>query len=175
MLSGYFPQIGATVVRARVRESIGFFDEELIGGQDWEWQLRIARSHGVGFVAQPCVLFRQRATGAYDELQLKRVSFARRIFFRHAIPEWRLWSSPIAFARSYFGVMDHFFFYFVETSLNLAKNGERWSALRAIRHALTIFPPRAVRMLLSESPLREALVIALRGVKTDKAPARRSE
>jgi glycosyltransferase involved in cell wall biosynthesis len=175
MLSGYFPQIGATVVRARVRETIGFFDEELIGGQDWEWQLRVARSHGLGFVAQPCVLFRQRATGVYDELQLKRVSFARRIFFRHAIPEWRLWSSPIAFARSYFGVMDHFLVYFVETSLNRAKNGERSAALGAIWHAFAIFPPRAVRMLLTESALRDALVTALRGVKTDKASTRRSE
>lgn len=175
MLSGYFPQIGATVVRARVRETIGFFDEELIGGQDWEWQLRVARSHGVGFVAQPCVLFRQRPTGAYDALQLKRVAFARRIFFRHAIPEWRLWSSPIAFARSYFGVMSHFLVYFVETSLNLAKHGKRSAALRAIWHAFAIFPSRAVRMLLSESPLRDALVTALRGVKADKASTRRTE
>jgi glycosyltransferase involved in cell wall biosynthesis len=175
MLSGYFPQIGATVVKASVRESIGFFDEEFIGGQDWEWQLRVARSHGVGFVAQPCVLFRQRATGAYDELQLKRVPFARRIFFRHAIPEWRLWSSPIAFARSYFGVMEHFMFYFVETSLYRAKDGERAAALRAVWHAFTIFPSRAVRMLLSESPLRHALITALRGVKTDKASTRPSE
>ena len=43
MMSGYFPQIGATVVRARVRETVGFFNEDFIGGQDWDWQLRIAR------------------------------------------------------------------------------------------------------------------------------------
>ena len=175
MLSGYHPQIGATVVRARVRETIGFFDEELIGGQDWEWQLRIARSHAVGFVAQPCVLFSQRETGAYDELQLRRVSFARRIFFRHAIPEWRLWNSPIAFARSYFAVMNHFFLYFVDTSLCLAKNGKRSAALRAIWRAFAILPPRAVRSLLSESPLRDALVIALGGIRIHKASMRRSE
>jgi len=46
----------------------------------------------------PCVLFRQRPTAAYDDLQGKRVPFAWQIFFRHAIPEWRLWSSPIDFA-----------------------------------------------------------------------------
>jgi glycosyltransferase involved in cell wall biosynthesis len=175
MLSGYYPQIGATVVRARVRETVGFFDEELIGSQDWEWQLRVARSHAVGSVAQPCVLFRQRATGAYDELQLMRVRFTRRVFFKHAIPEWRLWSSPIAFARSYAEAMNHYLLYFVETSLNLAKHGERSAALRAIWHAFAIFPPRAVRMLLSESPLRDALVTALRGVKADKASTRPSE
>lgn len=175
MLSGYFPQIGATVVRASVRETIGFFDEELIGGQDWEWQLRVARRHGVGFVEQPCVLFRQRATGTYDELQLKRVMFARRIFFKHAIPEWRLWASPIAFARSYFGVMNYFFFYFVETALYHAKRGERLAAFRGICRAFAVFPSRALRMLLSDSSLRNALVTALRGVKAARVSTRRSK
>ena len=124
-MSGYFPQIGATVVRARVRETVGFFNEDFIGGQDWDWQLRIARQHGVGFVRQPCVLFAQRETGTYDSLQLRRAKFTRRIFLRNAIPEWRVWSSPIAFARSYFEVTDHYFFYFTETALDHANKGER--------------------------------------------------
>jgi glycosyltransferase involved in cell wall biosynthesis len=175
MLSGYFPQIGATVVRTRVRDTIGFFDEKFIGGQDWEWQLRVARSHGVGFVAEPCVLFRQKAAGTYDELQLKRISFARRIFFRHAIPEWRLWNSPIDFARSYFGTMDNFLVYFVGASLTRAQNGERSAALRAIWHAFAVYPSRAVRLLISESPLRDALIIALKGTKADEASTRHSE
>jgi glycosyltransferase involved in cell wall biosynthesis len=164
MLSGYFPQIGATVVRARVREAIGFFDEKLIGGQDWDWQLRIARGHGVGFVAEPCVLFRQRA-GAYDELQVRRISFARRIFFRHAISEWRLWSSPIDFARSYFGIMAHFLEYFVNASIERAKNGHRVAALKSIWRAFAVFPTRALRLLFSQSPLRDALVSAVKGSK----------
>jgi glycosyltransferase involved in cell wall biosynthesis len=163
MLSGYFPQIGATVVRAGVRETIGYFDEKLIGGQDWDWQLRVARAHGVRFVAQPCVLFRQRAVGAYDELQIKRVPFARRIFFRHAIPEWRLWSSPIDFVRSYFGVMEHFLEYFANTALARAQGGQRAAALKAIWHAFVVFPTRAVRFLFSKTPLRKALVIVLLG------------
>jgi GT2 family glycosyltransferase len=167
MLSGYFPQIGATMVRARVRETIGFFREELIGGQDWDWQLRVARHSRVGFVEKPCVLFRQRATGTYDELQQKRLLFARRIFFRHATPEWRLWESPIAFLRSYFGVMEQFLLYFSGTALQHAKKGERLAAFRAIWRAFMIFPTRAVRMLFSESPLRDAFALAFRGAKVD--------
>lgn len=172
MLSGYFPQIGATVVRARVRDRIGFFNEELIGGQDWDWQLRVARSRGVGFVEQPCVLFRQRATGTYDELQLNRITFARRIFFKHAIPEWRLWASPIAFARSYFGIMDQFLSYFTGTALYHAKRGERLAAFRAIWRAFAVFPSRALRMLLSDSSLRDALIAALKGAKVDSVSTR---
>ena len=172
MLSGYFPQIGATMVRSRVRETIGYFSEDLVGGQDWDWQLRIARQGRVGFVEKPCVLFRQRATGTYDELQLKRLPFARRIFFRHATSEWRLWESPIAFLRSYFGVMEQFLYYFTETALTHAKKGERLAAFRAIWRAFTVFPTRALRMLFSNSPLRDAFALAVRGGKVDKVSTR---
>ena len=168
MLNGYFPQIGATVVRARVRETVGFFDESFIGGQDWDWQLRIARQHGVGFVRQPCVLFSQRGTGTYDSLQLRRAKFTRRIFLRNAIPEWRVWASPVAFARSFFEVTDHYFFYFAETALDHANRGERWLAICAIWRAFTMFPSRALRKLLSDSSLRDALLVTLGGARVDR-------
>jgi len=169
MMSGYFPQIGATVVRARVRETVGFFNEDFIGGQDWDWQLRIARQHGVGFVRQPCVLFAQRETGTYDSLQLRRAKFTRRIFLRNAVPEWRVWASPIAFARSYFEVTDHYFFYFTETALDHANKGERWLAICAIWRAFMMFPSRALRKLLSDSSLRHALLVTLGGARVDKS------
>jgi glycosyltransferase involved in cell wall biosynthesis len=75
-----FPQIGATVARTRVRETVGFFDETLLGDQDWDWHLRLAREHLVGFVAVPSVLFRQRPPGDRDDLQWARLGFTRRVF-----------------------------------------------------------------------------------------------
>ena len=169
MMSGYFPQIGATMVRARVRETVGFFNEEFIGGQDWDWQLRIARKYGVGFVKQPCVMFSQRETGSYDSLQLRRAKFTRRIFWRNAIPELRVWASPIAFARSYFGVTTHYFFYFTETALDHANKGERLAAICAIWRAFVLFPSRALRNLLSDSSLRDALAITLGRTKAGRS------
>jgi len=169
MMSGYFPQIGATMVRARVRETVGFFNEEFIGGQDWDWQLRIARKHGVGFVRQPCVMFAQRETGSYDALQLRRAKFTRRIFWKNARPEWRIWASPIAFARSYFGVTAHYFFYFAETALDHANKGERLAAICAIWHAFLLFPSRALRKLLSDSALRDALAVTLGRAKAGRS------
>ena len=169
MMSGYFPQIGATLVRARVRETVGFFNEDFIGGQDWDWQLRIARKHGVGFVSQPCVLFSQRETGSYDSLQLRRAKFTRRIFWKNAIPEWRAWASPIAFARSYFGVTAHYFFYFSETALDHANKGERLAAICAIWRAFVLFPSRALRKLLSDSPLRDAIAVTLGSAKAGRS------
>lgn len=171
MMSGYFPQIGATVVRARVRETVGFFNEDFIGSQDWDWQLRIARKHGVGFVRQPCVMFAQRETGSYDSLQLRRARFTRRVFWKNAIPEWRAWDSPTAFARSYFGVTAHYFFYFSETALDHANKGDRLAAICAIWRAFALFPSRALRKLVSDSSLRDALAVTLGRAKAGRSPS----
>src|SRR5262249_34178611 len=111
MLSGFFPQIGTTVARAHVRETFGEFDEGLIGGQDLDWLLRISRRHKLGYVAIPCLLFRGRPDGTYDSLQLRRAGYDRKVFFRHAIPEWRIWSSPRDFMRAYAGTLMHFYQY----------------------------------------------------------------
>lgn len=80
MLSGYFPQIGATVVKANVARAIGLMDEELLFAQDWDWQLRIARDHRIAFVNQTCVLSRIRALGSFDDVQMLRTKYIARIF-----------------------------------------------------------------------------------------------
>ena len=36
----YWPQIGATVARRTVLQTVGYFDEPLSGGEEWDWQLR---------------------------------------------------------------------------------------------------------------------------------------
>lgn len=161
MLSGYFPQVGATVVRADVARAVGDMDESLVGGTDWDWQLRIARRYAVGFVPQTCVLFQQRAPGKFDALQLRRMPFTRKIFFRHALAEWRIWRSPFQFARSYFGTVTQFFNYFVEAAIERAKLGDSRGSMYAIGRATVIFPTRALRMMTRPTPLRMALVTAL--------------
>src|SRR5262249_39031092 len=70
MLSGYFPQIGTAVVRAKVREELGGFDVKLIGGEDLDWLLRMAGRDALGFAMTPCILFAQRRLGTFDKLQL---------------------------------------------------------------------------------------------------------
>jgi hypothetical protein len=162
MLSGYFPQIGATVVRACVLGVVGSFDEGLVGGQDWDWQLRIAAGHGIGFVQQACVLFRQRPPATFDKLQLERLPFTRKIFLRHAL-RLSLWRSPVDFARAYFGTVTQFLNYFVEAAILRADRGERLGALRAAGYACMIFPTRAIRTLLKPTPFRAAVVKALTG------------
>jgi glycosyltransferase involved in cell wall biosynthesis len=161
MLSGYFPQIGTAVVRASVRESSGPFDPKLIGGEDLDWLMRLSGRHALGFVQTPCILFSQRKIGDYDDLHRLRINYDRKVFRRHARKHWRVWSSPLAYMRAYSGTLMHFFTYFVQVSLMAASNGERKRALGAIRTAFTIFPLRATKYLVTDSPLRKALLISL--------------
>jgi glycosyltransferase involved in cell wall biosynthesis len=156
MLGGLFPQIGTTVARAAVRKRIGEFDESLIGGEDLDWLLRLARKHCLGFVATPCIFFRGRPAGSYDALQRNRIKYDRRVFLRHALAEWRIWSSPIDFSNAYTGSLMHFYNYFVDAAIERAGRGERYGALRAIATAFGIFPVRAAYHLIAPRPLRKA-------------------
>lgn len=161
MLSGFFPQIGTTVVRASVRDSSGFFDPKLIGGEDLDWLMRLAGRHALGFVREPCILFAQRKVGDYDALNRLRIRFDRKVFRRHAHRHWRVWRSPMEYMRAYSGTLMHFFTYFVQVAQMSARSGQRLRALGAIRTAIAIFPLRAAKHLATKTPLREALVTAM--------------
>jgi glycosyltransferase involved in cell wall biosynthesis len=157
MLSGYFPQIGCILVRRRVREKVGGFDPGLTGGEDLDWLLRIAGQGPVGFVRTPCVLFTHRRIGTFDELQLTRLKFDRRVFYRHALRHWRIWRSPMEFSRAYSGTVMHFYRYFVDAALDRVERGERRAATAALWRAFRIFPLRSIKHLFHETRLRSAV------------------
>lgn len=161
MISGYFPQIGATVARIRIRETIGLFDESLNGDEDWDWHLRLALRHRVGFVPQASVLFRQRASGSFDRLQLQRLPYTRRVFFRHAVPARRRWQSWTGFSRSYVGALRVYHNYFVDAAVERAANRRRLATLRAIWIAFSILPYQTSRALLARTPLQFAFLAAI--------------
>jgi glycosyltransferase involved in cell wall biosynthesis len=161
MLSGWFPQIGSFVGHMRVREWSGSFDPFFVGGQDLDWMLRTARRRSLGFVDVPCVLFRSRAPGTYDSLQSRRIGYDRVVFFRHAIPEWRIWRNPIQFMRAYSGTLRHFYVYFTEAAEERAMRGLKGDAVKAMLIALSVFPLRGVYHLFRPSPMRRALVSVL--------------
>lgn len=160
MLGGYYPQIGATIVRASVRDAVGLFDLALLGDQDWDWQLRIARRRKVSYLKLPCVLFRQRLPGSYDALRLRRLGYARKVFLRHAVPEWRVWGSPRAMMSSYRDVIWQYYEYFVDAAVARAEAGEP-GVMRAILGAMRVFPARAAFHLVAPKPLRKALFTSL--------------
>ena len=161
LLSGFFPQIGTLLARTTVRNIIGEFDKSLIGGEDLDWLLRIARRNSLGFVAIPGLLFRLKPQGSYDAVQRDRISYDRRVFFRHALPEWRIWRSPLDFATAYSKTLWHFYQYFMDAAIARAARGERRSALRAIAAAFSVFPARATYHLIFRSAFRRAFIAAI--------------
>lgn len=161
MLSSYYPQLGATVVRASVAREVGLFDEALLGDQDWDWQLRIARRRKVGFTPTPGVLFRQRAPGSFDKLRMQRLGFARKVFLRHALPEWRVFGTRLGIMKGYTLSIRQHFDYFVDAAVARAGAGDRMRALAAIGGAFRVFPARTVFHLLLKPRLRGA---ALRSI-----------
>lgn len=161
MLSGFFPQIGTVVVRARVPGMIGYFDPKLIGGEDLDWLLRLASRHALGFVAVPCILYSLRPPGEYDALQKLRVGYDRKVFRRHAHRMWRVWRSPAEYMRAHSASLMHFYSYFCDAAIARAARGQRRRALGAIWNALGVFPLRGTKHLLVDSPLRRALSLVL--------------
>jgi glycosyltransferase involved in cell wall biosynthesis len=161
MLSGYFPQIGSVMIRARVRDEIGGFDPGLVGGEDLDWLLRIAERGRVAFVSVPCVFFTHRDIGTFDELQLHRIKYDKLVFRRYALRWWWLWRSPMEYSRAYSGTLMHYYRYFADSALERAKCGERARALKAVFHAATIFPLRAIKHLCGDTKLRQAVSLCL--------------
>lgn len=166
MLSGFFPQIGTLVVRSHVRERVGEFDARLIGGQDLDWMMRIARLRTLGFTPTPSVLFRGRPPGSYDALQRRRIGFDRRVFLRHAVPEWRVFGSPREFIRGYHGSLRHFYHYFVGAAHERLDGGSRFGAARALTTAVINLPLLAAADLIKDTPLRRGV----RGVVLGRRP-----
>lgn len=161
MLSGYFPQVGATVVRGDVARACALMDETLLGDSDWDWQLRLTRTYKTSFTPTPSVLCRGRAPGAlYDRMQRQRVRYTRRIFWRHARTALRRWPTPLHLVRSYFGALETYYDYWVNAASDRAAAGDFASARRAVWQAFTVNPTRALRSLSGPTRLREAARLA---------------
>jgi glycosyltransferase involved in cell wall biosynthesis len=165
MLSGFFPQIGGLVAKHKVLQRYGEFDNRLLGGQDLDWMLRIARANKLGFCDVVAVFFRQRPKGSFDALQRRRVGFDRRVFLRHAIPEWRIWTSFREFHNAYYSTLLHFYSYFENAALQRAERGETTAALIAVLSAFRVFPLRATAHLVLSRKLRRATLLAVMPAK----------
>ena len=160
MLSGYFPQVGATVVRGDVARQCGLMDETLIGDSDWDWQLRLTKAHKTAFTPTPSVVCRGRPPGSYDHIQLQRLPHTRRIFWRHARSALNRWPTPVHLLRSYFGALETYYNYFVNAASDRACEGEFALARQAIRQAFALNPTRAIRAMIAPTPLRGAARLA---------------
>lgn len=136
------PQMGVTVSRMSVRDSVGFFNEDVTSCEDWEWNLRLAAAHAIGFVAVPCILFRQRPIGTHDELQWERLHIDTRAILKQYRASSRR-PALLTAARVLFRSRGHFSWYFLESSYAHAREGDHAEQRRAFYRAFRASPLHA--------------------------------
>jgi glycosyltransferase involved in cell wall biosynthesis len=157
-----YPQIGATVARIGIRETVGLFDESLLGDQDWDWHLRLALRHRVGFVPVVGVLFRQRPAGSFDDLTWQRLGYMSRVFFTNLLRSGRQ-RPPLAQAARWYG--HHRWSYYAYFRASAARHraaGDRGATRRALIRAFVASPVHATRDLSRSSEPRRTLGALLR-------------
>jgi hypothetical protein len=159
----YYPQCGATVCRTSVRETVGEQDPALFGDQDWDWHLRLAQRHPVGFVQVSCLLFRQRPPSAGQESgEWRRLGDHRRTLWRNArragwreMPPWALAAVALKQRGGYTAA-------FIDYAKTHARARNRRGAYRAFARAIVASPPHAAASVVRDRNLRRALLGTLK-------------
>jgi glycosyltransferase involved in cell wall biosynthesis len=165
------PQIGATVVRAAVLDSVGGFDERLASSEDWDWHLRLAMRHQIGFVAEPCALFRQWPSGSKDEVQWKRFPYLSRVFWANVRQAGTRRPPAYVLLRAYLQHRGRFAAQLIQSAAGHVVQRDHAAARRAVVWALRISPIHAVlaiaRLLIARSD--DQMVLRLRAVPATHA------
>jgi hypothetical protein len=138
------------VVRASVRQSVGYLDEKLMTAEDWDWLLRLSLRHRIGHVAVPGLMFRARpvATAYEDETNLRRVGTDRRVFWRYVWRGRRRILSPLRVLRAALRYDGVYAGYFVQSGAAHAAAGDRAAARRSLGLAARISPLHLVAIVL---------------------------
>lgn len=137
-----WPQIGSLVVRASVRETVGYLDESLLTAEDWDWLLRLSLRHRLGHVTMPGLMFRARpvATAYEDQTNLQRVGTDRRVFWRYAWRGRRRILSPLRVLRAAVRYDGVYAGYFLQSAAAHAAADDRAAARRSLSLAARISP-----------------------------------
>lgn len=145
-----WPQIGALVIRASVRETVGYLDETLLTAEDWDWLLRISLRHRIGHVPVPGLMFRARpaATAYEDATNLERVHADRRVFWRYVWRGRRRVLSPARVLRAALRYDGVYAGYFLQSGAVHAAAGDRAAARRSLGLAVRISPLHVLATVL---------------------------
>jgi glycosyltransferase involved in cell wall biosynthesis len=154
----WYPQIGGTVARARVREKVAWFDPALVGDQDWDFHLRLALHYQVGFVAVPCVIFRHRAAGEDADLIWRRMAYSRRVFWRNVARAGSRRPPLLRVLRTFVRQRGTFCGQLVLAARARAAGRDPASARRAALRAFAASPLHAFLYLLRDGNFRRSLL-----------------
>lgn len=139
----YMPQIGATVVRKSIFSHVGYFNESLRYGEDWDWHLRLALHGQVVFIPVPSVLYRARPAGPeQDALIAKQRKYLTRHFWANVFRAQRF-GLNVEYHRAFRTYCTHIGGHvrtLLSHSLFYAQTQEYFLSLRAILLACYVSP-----------------------------------
>jgi glycosyltransferase involved in cell wall biosynthesis len=162
------PQIGATIIRSSALSSVGFLDESLISDEDWDWHLRLSLNHRMGFVPIPCMLFRRRAPGTWDDLRWARLALMRRVFWRNARRAGGREPNLLSLVQMFLRHNGAFSEHFLLSARMHAANQDTPAARRAFSRAIFSSPAHVARALLRDGSTRHTGVTALLPARTPR-------
>jgi glycosyltransferase involved in cell wall biosynthesis len=155
------PQLGATVIKRSVLESVGYFDETLLGDEDWDWHLRLALTERIGFLPTTCVLFRARPLGSDDERLWQRFPYVGKVFWGNVRRGGKdSPARPLALL-TYLHHLGTWHGQFLRSAKVHARSGRRSNAQLGLRRAARISPLHFAWSLIRDSEARRVAMIVL--------------
>lgn len=168
------PQVGGTLIRRSAVAEVGNFDESLIGDEDWDFHLRFALAHKVGFMPIPCVLFRARPDGTWDDVQWLRIAPFRRVFWTNVRRAGRHAPSAGTVLRCYLHQVGLFHTQFMRTAGAHVREGSGPAARLALGRAVRVSPLHAAWSLIRDPGARWLVVATMRAPFTKRLGDRKS-
>lgn len=148
----YIPTFDATVMRTSVARALGGFDPQLRGAEDWDFFLRIAKRHPMGYVHHAAAIARTNAPPAQNP---EGVLWRR---FRDCMTVWHRHTAPLGLSRRIrlirTGLRHRGWYipYFMGIATRHAQQGQPGPALRAWGYALAASPLHALPATLRALP-----------------------
>lgn len=159
----HWPQIGALVTRSAVRETVGYFDERLGAAEDWDWHLRLAARHQIGFVPVPSVLFRMRPAewANEDDPTYLRSRCNRRVFWMNVRRTGLMWRHPWFVGRTELRYNGTYAGYLLNHAMAHCEHNRPRLARRCVQQAIRISPLHVAWLAVCRPEVRSALRVAL--------------
>jgi glycosyltransferase involved in cell wall biosynthesis len=145
----YFPSVCAVVARGAAARAVGGFDERLIAGEDWDWNLRLAFGQRVGFVDRVTFVIRSRAAWTPDQARTRwlRLWFWHRVFWRHVLRAGRRRPALRELVRIYRADTGMFAHWLCGCAAQSLRSGDRGGYLLNLGRAFVASPPHTVAWL----------------------------
>jgi glycosyltransferase involved in cell wall biosynthesis len=144
----YFPSVCSVVARAGVVHEFGGFDVRLIHAEDWDWNLRLALTHPMGFVDRTTFVIRSRAWSPTEtKIAWARLGYWHRVFWKHVLHSGSRRPPLGTLLNIYRRQSGLFATWLCSCAALSAKSGRRWSAAAALAKAFVASPPHAAAWL----------------------------